>query len=195
VTTDRVVNGVLASASNRANSAALVSLRTPDTLSANVFHQFDAKWSGMADVTWSRHNRLGNLDIEFPGTTEGAEVIRQQWKNTVRVAVGGNYVYNENVTLRAGVAFDESPVQNAELRHPALPDSDRMQYSLGMNWKLDARSSIDLAYSYVDFKDAQVNYTNQCNTLSRTCTGNGETTRGTYNTHLSLIGLSYNYKF
>jgi long-chain fatty acid transport protein len=194
-TTDPVVNGVLATASHRANSAALVSLRTPDTLSANVFHQFDSKWAGMADVTWSRHNRLGNLDIEFPGTVEGAEVIRQQWKNTVRVAVGGNYVYNENVTLRAGVAFDESPVQNAELRHPALPDSDRMQYSLGMNWKLDARSSIDLAYSYVDFKDAQVNYTNQCNTLSRTCTGNGETTRGTYNTHLSLIGISYNYKF
>ena len=122
-------------------------------------------------------------------------MIRQQWKNTVRVAVGGNYVYNENVTLRAGVAFDESPVQSAELRHPALPDSDRMQYSLGMNWKLDQRSSIDLAYSYVDFKDAQVNYTNLCNTLSRTCTGNGETTRGTYNTHLSLIGVSYNYKF
>lgn len=195
VTSDPVVNGVLAAASNRANSAALVSLRTPETLSANVFHQFDAKWAGMADVTWSRHNRLGNLNIEFPGTTEGAEVIRQQWKNTVRVAVGGNYVYNENVTLRAGVAFDESPVQNAELRHPALPDSDRMQYSLGMNWKLDARSSIDLAYSYVDFKDAQVNYTNQCNTLSRTCTGNGETTRGNYQTHLSLIGISYNYKF
>ncbi|SEO58272.1 long-chain fatty acid transport protein [Duganella sp. CF517] len=195
VTTDRVVNGVLATASNRVNSAALVSLRTPETLSANVFHKFDSKWAGMADVTWSRHNRLGNLDIEFPGTTEGAEVIRQQWKNTVRVALGGNYVYNENVTLRAGVAFDESPVQNAELRHPALPDSDRMQYSLGMNWKLDQRSSIDLAYSYVDFKDAQVNYTNLCNTLSRTCTGNGETTRGTYNTHLSLIGLSYNYKF
>ena len=194
-TSDRVVNGVLAAASHRANSAALVSLRTPDTLSANVFHQFDSKWAGMADVTWSRHNRLGNLDIEFPGTTEGAEVIRQQWKNTVRVAAGGNYAYNENLTLRAGVAFDESPVQNAELRHPALPDSDRMQYSLGMNWKLDARSSIDLAYSYVDFKDAQVNYTNLCNTLSRTCTGNGETTRGTYKTHLSLIGVSYNYKF
>lgn len=195
VTSDPVVNGVLASASNRANSAALVTLRTPETLSANVFHQFDSKWAGMADVTWSRHNRLGNLNIEFPGTTEGAEVIRQQWKNTVRVALGGNYVYNENVTLRAGVAYDESPVQNAELRHPALPDSDRMQYSLGMNWKLDARSSIDLAYSYVDFKDAQINYTNQCNTLSRTCTGNGETTRGNYQTHLSLVGISYNYKF
>ena len=194
-TIDPVVNAALKSASHRVNSAALVKLRTPETVSGNIFHQFDSKWAGMADVTWSRHNRLSNLNIEFPGTTEGDEVIRQNWKNTVRVAVGGNYVYNENMTLRAGVAFDESPVQGEELRHPALPDSDRMQYSLGMNWKLDKRSSIDVAYSFVDFKDAKVNYSNLCNTLSRTCTGNGETTRGIYQTHLSLIGISYNYKF
>jgi len=195
VTTSPIVNGVLAKTSNKANSAALVELRTPETLSANVFHQFDAKWAGMADVTFVRHNRMGDLDIQFPGTSEGAEVIRQQWKNTVRVSLGGNYAYNENVTLRAGIAYDESPVKNAELTHPALPDSDRMQYSIGANWKLDARSSIDLAYSFLDFKDASMNYTNKCNPLMTTCTGNGETTRGTYKTHLSLIGIAYNYKF
>ena len=70
-----------------------------------------------------------------------------------------------------------------------------MQYSFGGKWKLNAQSSIDVAYSYLDFKDASLNYTNQCNTLSRTCTGNGETTRGVAQTHLSLIGVSYNYKF
>ncbi|KQQ44475.1 outer membrane transport protein, OMPP1/FadL/TodX family [Duganella sp. Leaf126] len=194
-TDDKVVNGALSVASNRVNSAALVKLRTPETVAANVYHKFDSKWAGMADVTWSRHNRLGDLLIEFPGTPEGAEVIRQQWKNTVRVALGGTYAYSDSLTLRAGVAHDESPVQSAELRHPALPDSDRMQYSLGAQWKLDDRSSIDVAYSYLDFKDAPLNYTNQCTTLSRTCTGNGETTRGVSQTHISLLGLSYNYKF
>jgi long-chain fatty acid transport protein len=195
VTTDPVVNQVLAAASHKANSAALVTLRTPETLSANVFHQFDSKWAGMADVTFTRNNRMGDLDIQFPGTGEGNEVIRQQWQNTVRVSVGGNYNYNENLTLRAGLAYDQSPVKNAELTHPALPDSDRMQYSFGANWKLNARSSIDLAYSYLDFKDAKINYTNLCNPLATSCTGNGETTRGNYQTHLSLIGISYNYKF
>ena len=195
VTTDPIVNKVLAAASHKVNSAALVTLRTPETLSANVFHQFDAKWAGMADVTFTRNNRMGDLDIQFPGTGEGAEVIRQQWKNTVRVSLGGNYTYSPALTLRAGVAYDESPVKSPELTHPALPDSDRMQYSVGANWKLTPRSSIDFAYSYLDFKDAKLNYTNQCNPLSTTCTGNGETTRGTYQTHLSLIALSYNYKF
>ncbi len=195
VTTDPIVNKVLEAASHKVNSAALVRLRTPETLSANVFHQFNSKWAGMADVTFTRNNRMGDLHIEFPGTGEGDEVIRQQWKNTVRVSLGGNYAYNENLTLRAGVAYDESPVKSAELTHPALPDSDRMQYSFGANWKLSPRSSIDLAYSFLDFKDAKINYTNQCNPLATSCTGNGETTRGLYQTHLSLIGISYNYKF
>jgi long-chain fatty acid transport protein len=195
VTSDPIVNKILAAASHKTNGAALVTLRTPETVSANVFHQFDAKWAGMADVTFTRNNRMGDLLIQFPGTSEGAEVIRQQWKNTVRVSLGTNYAYSQQLTLRAGIAYDQSPVKNAELTHPALPDSDRMQYSVGANWKLSPRSSIDLAYSFLDFKDAPINYTNQCNPLSTSCTGNGETTRGTYKTYMSLIGISYNYKF
>nr|WP_314545890.1 OmpP1/FadL family transporter [uncultured Massilia sp.] len=195
VTSDRVVNGVLQTASHRANSAARVDLRTPETLSINAFHQFDEKWAGMADVTWSRTSRMENIDIQFVGTTEGDETIRQQWKNTVRVSLGGNYKLNDAVTLRAGIAHDDAPVRSDALRHAALPDSDRMQLSFGANWKLTPSSSLDLAYSYLDFKDANGNYTNNCNPLATSCTGNGETTRGTWKTHMQLIGLAYNVKF
>ena len=194
-TTDPIVNHILAAASNRANSAALVSLRTPETLSGNVFSQIDSRWALMGDLTWTRNSRLSDLDILFPGTVEGAEVIRQEWKNTYRLSLGANYRYNENLLLRAGIAYDQSPVPSAELTHPALPDSDRMQYSVGANYKLNAHSSIDVAYTYLAFKDAPIDYTNACNPLLSTCTGNGETTRGVYQTHMQLLGLAYNYKF
>jgi long-chain fatty acid transport protein len=195
VSADPVVNGVLQAASRRVNSAARVELRTPETLSLNAFHQFNEQWAGVADVTWTRNSRLQNIDIEFVGTSEGDEVIRQQWKNTVRVALGANYKLNENVTLRGGIAHDDTPVRSSELRHAALPDADRLQLSFGANWKLSPASSIDLAYSWLDFKDAPGNYTNNCNPTATACTGNGETTRGTWKTHLQLIGLAYSYKF
>jgi long-chain fatty acid transport protein len=195
VTTDPVVNGVLQSASRRVNSAARVDLRTPETLSVNAFHQFDEKWAGMADITWSRTSRMENIDIQFVGTGEGDEVIRQQWKNTVRVALGANYKLNEDLTLRGGIAHDEAPIRDASLRHPALPDADRFQLSFGANWKLSPNSSVDLAYSFLDFRDADGNYTNNCNPTATGCTGNGETTRGTWKTHLQLFGLAYSYKF
>ncbi len=189
------VNAFLAQASGKVNSAALVRLHTPETISANVFRQINTDWAAMADITWSRTSRLSNLDIEFPGTSEGAEVIRQNWRNTYRFSLGGSYRYSDNLSLRAGVAYDQSPVRSAELTHPALPDSDRIQYSIGANWRLDARSSLNLAYSYLHFKDANINYTNSCTPVTSTCTGNGETTRGVYQTHLQMVGLAYTYVF
>lgn len=195
VTSDAAVNKVLAAASRKVNSAALVALRTPETLSVNGFHQINARWAAMGDVTWTRHDRMGDLHIQFPGTDEGDEVIRQQWKNSVRVSLGANYKYDDKLTLRGGVAYDQSPVNGDELRHPALPDSDRNQFSVGANYKLSPRSSIDLAYSFLDFKDSHANYRNNCSPLTAGCTGNGETTRGTYQTHLQLLGVAYNYQF
>lgn len=195
VSNNAAVNGFISAASGKVNSEALVELRTPETLSVNAFHQMDDRWALMGDVTWTRTSRLQNLDIQFPPTAEGAERIRQNWKDTYRVSLGTNYKYSENLLLRAGIAHDQAPVRSAELRHPALPDSDRMQYSIGANWKLNANSSLDLAYSYIDFKDADVNYTNDCSPVKKGCTGNGETTKGLFKTRMQLIGLAYNYKF
>ncbi|WP_258194568.1 OmpP1/FadL family transporter [Janthinobacterium sp. PAMC25594] len=195
VSNNAAVNGFISGASGKVNSKALVELRTPETVSINAFHQMDDRWALMGDVTWTRTSRLQNLDIQFPPTAEGAERIRQNWKDTYRVSLGTNYKYSENLLLRAGIAHDQAPVPSAELRHPALPDSDRMQYSVGANWKLNANSSIDLAYSYIDFKDADVNYTNDCSPVKKGCTGNGETTKGLFKTRMQLIGLAYNYKF
>ena len=195
VSDNAAVNAFIAAASNKVNSGALVELRTPETVSLNAFHQMDERWALMGDVTWTRTSRLQNLDIQFPPTAEGAERIRQQWKDTTRVSLGASYKYSDSLLLRAGVAHDQAPVRSAELRHAALPDSDRMQYSIGANWKLSPNASLDLAYSYIDFKDAAVNYTNQCSPVTAGCTGNGETTRGLFKTRMQLLGLAYNYKF
>jgi long-chain fatty acid transport protein len=67
--------------------------------------------------------------------------------------------------------------------------------SFGANYKLSKQSSLDFAYSYVFFKNANVNYTDNCTTTSHTCTGNGETTTGSYKTNLQFLGLQYNYSF
>ncbi len=194
-TSNAAVNQFLSASSGKVNSDALVELSTPETLSANVFHQIDSKWAAMADLTWTRNSRLQNLDIQFPPTAQGVERIRQNWKDTYRLSLGGNYRYSDNLLLRGGVAYDQAPTRSPELTHPALPDSDRFHFSLGANWKLSANSSVDLAYSFLQFKDADMNYTNACSPINPTCTGNGETTKGTYKTHLQLLGAAYNYKF
>ncbi|MBR7792285.1 transporter [Undibacterium sp. FT147W] len=195
VTTDAVVNKIIAANSGKNNSAVLLSIRTPETFSINGFRQIDPKWAVMADATWTRTSRLKNLNIQFPGTVQGDEVILQNWKNTWRFSVGTSYKLDEKFTLRGGVAYDQSPVAGNTLRHPALPDANRVQLSFGTNWKLNSNSSVDLAYSYLHFQNASGSYKNSCSPLISGCTGNGELTQGTWKTSLHMIGAAYNYRF
>ncbi|MCD5330097.1 OmpP1/FadL family transporter [Chromobacterium piscinae] len=180
------------------NASASVDLSTPETVSANFFHQLNPKVALMGDVTWVRNSRLKQIDIkQYSTPVQGDLVLHQNWKDTWRVSFGSNYQLNDSWMLRGGVAWEQSPVQSDQDRHPALPDSDRLWLSFGANYKINKQSSIDLAYSFIDFKNANVNYTDTCNPSGNngTCTGNGGTVKGSYKTYLQLIGVQYNYRF
>lgn len=192
-----VMNAILNSAKNlgHVSSGGSVTVDTPESISANTFHKLNDKVDLMADLTWTRHSRMDSIDIKFSQPGEGDLVIKQGWRDTFKLSLGANYHYSDNLLLRSGIAWDQSPVKNDDLRHPALPDSDRYWLSFGANYKLSKQSSIDFAYSYVFFKNANINYTDSCTPVSTTCTGNGENTTGSYKTNLQFLGLQYNYSF
>ncbi|KJH68037.1 OmpP1/FadL family transporter [Chromobacterium violaceum] len=183
------------------NASASVDVTTPETVSANFFHQLNPKVALMADATWVRNSQLQQIDIkQYSTPAQGDLILHQNWKDTWRLSFGSNYQLNDAWMLRGGVAWEQSPVQSDDQRHPALPDSDRLWLSLGANYKINKQSSIDLAYSFIDFKNANVNYTDSCNPGGQKadgslCTGNGGTVKGSYKTYLQLIGVQYNYRF
>lgn len=190
-----VVDGIKA---KHPDSDASVEITTPESASLNAFHQLNDTVALMGDLTWTRHSRLNEVRIKqstVNGVAQGDLVIRQNWKDTYKLSLGMNYKVNDAFMLRTGVAYDQSPVKSDEDRHVALPDSDRYWFSLGGNYKLSKASSVDVAYSYVYFKDAKVNYKDGCASSGTTCTGNGETTKGTYKTNMHLLGVQYNYQF
>lgn len=177
------------------NSNASVDVTTPESLSANIFHQLNSKVALMGDITWTRHSRLKSIDIKFDGTREGDLVVQQYWNNTYKISLGANYQYNDKWMMRAGVAYDQAPVPSDTWRHPALPDSNRTSLSVGANYKVDKKQSLDFAYSYVFFANANVNYQDSCYPGKMNCTGNGERTVGSYKTNLQFVGVQYNYHF
>ncbi|MBV8046616.1 MAG: transporter [Paludibacterium sp.] len=186
--------------SKHATSNASVSVDTPDSASASFYHDLNDKLAVMGTATWWGHSVMQNITVNFSQQGEGAMVINQNWKDSWTYALGMNYKYSDSLLLRTGVAYEQSPVPSDQLRDPALPDSDRTWLSLGANYKFDKNNSIDFAYSYVWFKNSNLNYTDNCSPAGVTatggsCTGNGETTTGSYKTHLQLIGLAYNYSF
>ena len=93
-----------------------------------------------------------------PGTADPAldgsvlQVLPENFKDTWRYSVGANYRYDEKIVLRAGVAFDQSPVNNVD-RWPRLPDSDRTWLAVGGRYKYSSALNFDVGAAYIFVKD------------------------------------------
>ena len=165
------------------------SVDLPDTASLNVFSQIDEKWAIMGDVTWTKWSNFQELKVT--SSNGAADILTtEKWKDSFRVAVGGSYKPTEKWTLRAGLAYDQSPVPD-QYRTPRIPDQDRTWISFGANWKITQRGSLDFGYAHIFVKDASLNLsTAEAENRSR---GN---LKGTYsNPSVDILSIQYNHSF
>lgn len=130
-------------------------VKLPDTYSIAVSHRIDPSLRVLADWTYTGWSSI--QDLRIVDTASGAPVstTRLGFSNAWRVGVGGEYAASERWLLRAGVAYDTTPVQDA-YRTPRLPDSDRTWLAFGARWAL-ARNApwwFDVGYAHLFMKDA-----------------------------------------
>lgn len=169
----------------------IVKVDTPDSLSVNMFKQI-GRFAITADWTHTWHDKFDELRLGFDTALPDA-VIEQDWHATDRYSAGASYRFEGlPLTLRGGIAFDESPVPDAERRIASLPDSDRTWYSIGANWSFTNGWALDAAYTYVDIKDSSMDNT-EC--VLPECTGSGTTTQADFSSYANTFGLQLNYRF
>jgi long-chain fatty acid transport protein len=66
-------------------------------------------------------------------------VTPENWSDSYRYSVGANYHLNDKLTLRGGVAFDETPVSDA-FRTARIPDEDRTWLAFGAQYRLSPKA-------------------------------------------------------
>lgn len=166
-----------------ANNAAKANLTLPETLSFSAVTQFTPKWSLLGDITWTNWSRFDELRIRFSNGAPDS-VTQENWRDTVRLAMAVNYQATDVWKLRAGWAYDPTPVKD-RFRTPRIPDEDRVWLSFGTNVKVSATSSLDFAYAHLFVKDVSIN---------DTASGAG-TLRGSYDNDVNVITAQLNYSF
>lgn len=197
----------------RPDSKAKLRITTPDSLIAGVFHQFNARLALMASVQFQRYSVIREMRVQLNDPNQGDATVRTHFRDTVRLGLGANYRWSEKVLLRGGLGYDMTPVPNAESRHATVPDADRYNLSLGMNYQLNDRFSLDFAYAFILLADARSNYTDLCHPAGYSttdgraddnrpdkdfsqCTGNGGTFRGRFtDTTIHSVGAQLNHRF
>jgi long-chain fatty acid transport protein len=148
---DPVANGIIAAVSAPgaplSPSPVRVDLKLPDSATVSLEHGFGEKYALLADAAWTGWSSIQELRIvRDSGAT--VSVTPERWKDTWRYALGATYTMNNSITLRAGVAFDETPVPD-ETRTPRLPDTDRTWVALGARWQPSPAVLMDFGYAHL----------------------------------------------
>nr|WP_170832270.1 MULTISPECIES: outer membrane protein transport protein [Pseudomonas] len=153
-------SGVLAGSAGKYDAS--LDLETPESVDFSITHDLNADWTLYAGTTWTRWSRLEEIKVENDGVRGplagalGTITEEQHWRDTWSYAVGAAYKLNREWTLRAGLAYDQSPTRN-EYRSPRIPTDDRKILSLGAAWSPSDDWTVDLAYSYLKEDEATVN--------------------------------------
>ncbi|MFP3976325.1 MULTISPECIES: OmpP1/FadL family transporter [Marinobacter] len=139
-----------------------VPLAIPESITLGARHQLNDTVTLLAGASYSRWSRFEELDIisreggtgEVSGLT-GNEVIThitEKWKNTWQFNVGSIWQVTPEWALKAGYAWDESPVDNYLTAR--IPSSDRHWLTLGGQWKsVDNGWTVDAAVGTLLFTD------------------------------------------
>jgi len=174
------------------NSDVQLDLKTPATASASIAHKMNDKVELLGDLTWTQWSKISQLPLmrtSGPASGTALDTLRFNFDDTWRVSFGVNYKYNGPWTLKAGVAYDQSPVPGATDRSVRLPDNDRYWLSLGASYRINEASKLDFGYTYVMVKDADIN-----NDQNQPTVGRG-TIVGTYSANVNVFGLQYQHTF
>lgn len=176
------------------NQGVKASIDLPSTASLSVFHMLTDKWAVVGDITWTNWSELEELRIKFD---KGApdNVTTLGWDDTWRFALGLHWYYNDTWTWRTGAAYDPTPVPNAELRTPRVPDENRFWYSLGGSWNINNRWSLDFAGTYIwTLTDPALNKMVDLSDPSNENNARGNL-KGTYDASSYILGAQINYAF
>lgn len=190
-------NTMLAKIGYTANEKARVKIVTPESLSVHGMYKVSDKANLFGDVTWTRHSRFNKAELVFENTKKTVNgnsdrtTITPNWRNTYKVGLGGSYQISEPLQLRAGIAFDKSPVRNADYRMNSLPDGNRIWFSAGMKYNIGKNHVVDAAYTHIHINDTSYR--------TAKASGNDVDSKGAssarFKNHADIIGLQYTYKF
>ena len=168
------------------NGDANVDIKMPDTFSIALNHRLDSKWTLLADATRTGWSKIKELRI-VTSNGQPPDVTPENFRNTWRVGVGAVHRYDDTWSIKMGLAYDQTPVNDTD-RTARLPDNNRLWLSVGGQYRLSKDGTLDFGLAHLVIKDAPINQNNP------PADGGGQLV-GTYKGSVDVFGAQFAYRF
>lgn len=121
-----------------------------------VSYRPNAKWQMGVDLQWIGWSAYKDLNVAFNEQELGIDDIYsvKNYSNTLSARFGAEYAALDWLQARAGIYFDESPVDSNYL-NPETPSMTKISYSAGLSFRLARCAALDVAYCYVSSADPE----------------------------------------
>ena len=170
------------------NTATSADLTMPESISINGYQELTDSLAIHGDVTWTRWSRVETISIGLGNPLQAGPSLDFSYSDSWRVALGATYDVDDDMTLRFGVAWDQSP-QGDEVRGVRLPDNDRYWFSTGMSWDINNVVQVNGGYTFLYIKRATTDI------VTPTVGGGGNRTSGTFGGIVHLLAGQVVLKF
>lgn len=127
----------------------------PQGAMLSAFQDLSERWAVVANLGWQDTSAAGRMDVTLAGRDA---TLNRRFNDTWHLALGARCRLNETWTWGAGVAYDSSPVDDDD-RTVDMPLDRQWRYATGVEYTLNERQTIGLAYTLVDLGNAAVDQT------------------------------------
>lgn len=102
----------------------------------------------------SANQQLASQLMKIPGAMDklgelSEKRIINEWQDTWLLSVGADYRINDAFTVRGGIAYETSPIDDQSTRMAVIPDTDRLWLSLGASWNATKDLQFDVGATYL----------------------------------------------
>jgi long-chain fatty acid transport protein len=168
------------------NSGISSQIKLPEIVNVSYFGKLNEQWELMADVQYTGWSSIQQLTFT---RTNGSplQTTAENFDDTWRVAVGANYRHDSQWLFRGGLAYDQSPVRDAD-RSVRLPDSDRTWLALGTQYRMSPQLWFDFGAAYIWVRGGSIDNIGSSNLGLPPSAAQSALVNGSY--HNSVIVLS-----
>jgi len=138
-------------------------LTLPDQVTVGLRQTITDDFTLLAGFEWTHWSKFSRFPVL---TTSGATAttLTFDYKDGWYSSLGGEYKLNNTWTLRAGLGFEHSPINN-DNRSVRLPDSNRTWTTIGATYALNDMISFDASYAHLFAKEGTITSTTSGLTL------------------------------